>query len=84
MRTHDAVSTHSPIAVATTLGLFVVMYILVFGTGVGYMLKLVARGPSIQDDHEPGDLDDPNRRPSRPLSAFPDNPTSAAPAAAEA
>ena len=72
MRTKDAVSNHSPMALATTLGLFVVMYVLVFGTGVGYMVKLVAKGPSIHDDPHPDEAEIPHKRPARPLSAFPD------------
>ncbi len=74
MRTKDAVSTHSPMALATTLGLFVVMYVLVFGTGVGYLVKLVAKGPSIHDDPHPNEAEIPHKRPARPLSAFPDRP----------
>ena len=45
MRTGDAVSNHSALALSTTLILFVVMYFAVFGTGIRYMLKLVAKGP---------------------------------------
>ncbi|MFQ8433448.1 cytochrome ubiquinol oxidase subunit I [Amaricoccus sp. W119] len=78
MRTADAVSNHSAIALSTTLAVFVVVYFAVFGTGVGYMLKLVARGP---DGHEPpaeGGADPttepPAGRPARPLSATPDAP----------
>jgi len=66
MRTKDAVSIHSLAAVGGTLGLFVVMYFAVFGTGVAYMIKLVARGP------EPGDAAAPaSARPARPMSAAP-------------
>lgn len=81
MRTKDAVSNHSALALSATLGLFFVMYFFVFGTGLSYMLKLVGRGP---DAHEPpphgeGDGGKPraggpqNLRPSRPLSAAPDD-----------
>ena len=45
MRTSDAVSNHSALALSTTLIVFIVMYFAVFGTGVSYMLKLVAKGP---------------------------------------
>src|ERR1700724_1977494 len=45
MRTKDAVSNHSALALSTTLAVFIVMYIAVFGTGISYMLKLVAKGP---------------------------------------
>jgi cytochrome d ubiquinol oxidase subunit I len=74
MRTRDAVSNHSVLALSTTLIVFVVMYCVVFGTGISYMLKLVARGPQ-----ETGDIDHTPRgrgqspRPARPLSASPDD-----------
>ena len=45
MRTADAVSNHSALALSTTLILFVVMYCAVFGAGISYLLKLVAEGP---------------------------------------
>ncbi len=45
MRTENAVSNHSALALSITLILFIVMYTIVFGTGASYMLKLVARGP---------------------------------------
>ena len=53
MRTKDAVSNHSALALSTTLIVILVMYFAVFGTGVSYMLKLVAKGPE-----EPGSKDD--------------------------
>lgn len=73
MRTKDAVSNHSALAVSTTLIVFIVMYFAVFGTGVSYMLKLIAKGP---EHHEP-EIGSPSdggqaQRPSRPLSAAPD------------
>jgi cytochrome d ubiquinol oxidase subunit I len=46
MRTADAVSNHSALALSTTLILFVVMYCAVFGAGISYLLKLVAKGPA--------------------------------------
>jgi len=67
MRTRDAVSNHSALALSATLALFIVMYFIVFGTGISYMLKLVARGPA-HDDHAADD----KGRPARPLSAAPD------------
>ncbi|RCS24155.1 cytochrome ubiquinol oxidase subunit I [Phyllobacterium salinisoli] len=70
MRTRDAVSDHSALAMSTTLGLFIVMYFVVFGTGVSYMLKLVAKGPgTFEDSREHGQTE----RPARPLSAAPDH-----------
>ncbi len=81
MRTKDAVSNHSALALSATLGLFFVMYFFVFGTGLSYMLKLVGRGP---DTHEPPPQADAEgampqarsqqtMRPARPLSAAPDD-----------
>jgi cytochrome d ubiquinol oxidase subunit I len=70
MRTRDAVSNHSAQTLTASLAVFVVMYVAVFGTGVSYMLKLVAKGPG----HEvtPDDAEATNRRPARPLSAASD------------
>ena len=71
MRTKDAVSNHSALALSTTLIVFIVMYAIVFGTGISYMLKLVGKGP----DESEGDADGQGQvqRPARPLSAAPDN-----------
>jgi cytochrome d ubiquinol oxidase subunit I len=80
MRTSEAVSNHSALALSLSLGVFVVMYCIVFGVGVYYMLKLIAigpeelktenRGPAIEFSGEPP----PDARPARPLSATPDAP----------
>jgi cytochrome d ubiquinol oxidase subunit I len=43
MRTADAVSNHSALALSTSLLIFIVMYFAVFGTGIAYMLRLVGR-----------------------------------------
>ena len=75
MRTRDAVSSHPASALTTTLIVFVVMYLAVFGTGVSYMLKLAAKGPVELELGPPnGDHDGLkgtplDQRPSRPLSA---------------
>ncbi len=73
MRTKDAVSNHSVLAVSTTLIVFMVVYFAVFGVGVTYLLKLIAKGP---EHHEPeiGTSGEGGKaqRPSRPLSAAPD------------
>jgi cytochrome d ubiquinol oxidase subunit I len=68
MRTKDAVSNHSALALSTTLLLFIVMYFAVFGTGVSYLLRLVARGPSQEATSATEPL---HERPARPLSAAP-------------
>ena len=43
MRTEMRCLNHSALALSTTLIAVIVMYIIVFGTGVSYMLKLVAK-----------------------------------------
>jgi cytochrome d ubiquinol oxidase subunit I len=74
MRTRDAVSNHSAVALSTTLGVFIVMYFFIFGAGVRYMLKLIAKGPqSGGQEDSPGDGERKNQRPARPLSAAPDS-----------
>ncbi|WP_370677392.1 cytochrome ubiquinol oxidase subunit I [Pleomorphomonas sp. PLEO] len=73
MRTKDAVSNHSAPVLSATLIVFMVMYFAVFGTGVSYMLKLIAKGPADSDDeHTPHDAGQ-SPRPARPLSAAPDD-----------
>ena len=76
MRTKDAVSSHLALALTTTLIVFVVMYLAVFGTGVSYMLKLAARGPAelgpSNGDHGRLEGTPLDQRPSRPLSAASD------------
>jgi cytochrome d ubiquinol oxidase subunit I len=73
LRTKDAVSNHSALTLSITLIVILVMYFAVFGTGVSYMLKLVAKGPEARGpDDEAGERNAQNRRPSRPLSAVPD------------
>jgi cytochrome bd ubiquinol oxidase subunit I len=45
MRTADAVSPVSATQLGVSLAVFVVVYLLVFGAGTGYLLKLIAKGP---------------------------------------
>jgi cytochrome d ubiquinol oxidase subunit I len=71
MRTKDAVSDHSALELSITLIVFIVMYVAVFGTGISYMLKLVAKGPQSYDEHSP-EQSPQSGRPTRPLSAVPD------------
>ena len=77
MRTADAVAHHSALAMTASLASFVVVYVAVFGTGIVYMLKLMAIGPERHSgliDAASGEA--PQQRPARPLSAAPDiNPT---------
>ncbi|EJF90476.1 cytochrome ubiquinol oxidase subunit I [Bartonella tamiae] len=72
MRTSEAVSDHSAITLSFSLIGFIVVYFAVFGIGVRYMLKLIAKGPQ---SHE-GDLSTINpeqvQRPARPMSVAPD------------
>ena len=72
LRTADGVSNHSAPTMAATLGLLVVMYVIVFGVGVSYLLKLIARGPDEEGDDPAADDYTPGR-PARPLSAAPDD-----------
>jgi cytochrome d ubiquinol oxidase subunit I len=71
MRTKDAVSNHSALELSITLIVFIVMYVAVFGTGIRYMLKLVAKGPQPYGQHTP-EPEGQSGRPARPLSAVPD------------
>jgi cytochrome d ubiquinol oxidase subunit I len=75
MRTKDAVSNHSALALTTMLAVFVVMYFAVFGTGISYMIKLIARGPEeLGPSGAPAPAEGAHwRTPARPLSAAPDD-----------
>lgn len=70
MRTEDAVSNHSALTMSATLIIFILVYCVVFGIGLSYMLKIAGRGPARFE--EPPVLDEALRRPARPLSAAPD------------
>lgn len=70
MRTADAVSPVSATHVGLTLAMFVVVYLVVFGVGTVYLLRLIAKGPQIDEGRHfieggPGQA----HSPSRPLSA---------------
>nr|WP_294838151.1 cytochrome ubiquinol oxidase subunit I [uncultured Methylotenera sp.] len=45
MRTVDGVSKHDISSLALSLGLFIAVYLFVFGVGVAYVLRLVHKGP---------------------------------------
>ena len=51
LRTQDSASPLDAQQVGTTLLVFVVVYFLVFGAGIYYMLKLMKQGPTSTDAH---------------------------------
>jgi cytochrome d ubiquinol oxidase subunit I len=50
LRTADAASPLSSQQVGTSLLVLIIVYFLVFGSGIYYMLKLMAKGPHIGDE----------------------------------
>lgn len=69
-RTADAVSRHGVVQLGITLTLFVLVYAVVFGTGIAYLLRMVRKGPVLHASEQaeqggPGQ----DRQPMRPLSA---------------
>jgi cytochrome d ubiquinol oxidase subunit I len=73
MRTADAVSGHSFEQLALTLAIFVVVYLLVFGAGTAYLLRIIGKGPSTGESSHPVDGGPGHmRQPMRPLSAAPE------------
>jgi len=80
MRTAQAVSPLTAQQVGISLMAFVVVYFLVFGTGIYYLLKLMRNGPALpgQTPHEPHEPREPhvarpalaaNQTARRPMSA---------------
>lgn len=67
LRTVDAASPVGASSVGTSLAVFVVVYLLVFGAGFYYLLRLMAKGPS--DEPQPEGGPGQKRQPQRPLSA---------------
>ena len=72
MRTADAVSPVSASQLGISLALFVIVYFVVFGAGTAYLLRLIAKGPLVDEGLQPvaGGLGQA-RNPARPLSAAP-------------
>ncbi|RDZ26352.1 cytochrome ubiquinol oxidase subunit I [Lysobacter silvisoli] len=71
LRTADAVSAVNAGSVLTSLIVFVVVYLTVFGAGIGYLVKLIRKGPH---PHEPAPRPrQGDKTPARPLSV-PDEP----------
>lgn len=72
LRTADAVSAVNAGSVMTSLIVFAVAYLTVFGAGIGYLLKLIRKGPH---PHEPAPRQGQGEKtPARPLSV-PDEPS---------
>ena len=73
LRTADAVTPHVAGEVGLTLALFVVVYLLVFGAGTYYLLRLIGKGPVAGEGSHPveGGPGEP-RQPMRPLSGAPE------------
>ncbi|MNM88006.1 Cytochrome bd-II ubiquinol oxidase subunit 1 [compost metagenome] len=74
MRTSDAVSNHSVTQMSITLLLFVVVYFSLFGVGIGYMMRLVRKGPATAEGRRPTSGGPGQQRTAaRPLSASGDD-----------
>ncbi|WP_435606286.1 cytochrome ubiquinol oxidase subunit I [Pseudomonas knackmussii] len=70
MRTADGVSNHSTLQMSITLLMFVVVYFSLFGVGIGYMMRLVRKGPVTHEGREASEGGAGRQRtPARPLSA---------------
>ena len=74
MRTADGVSAHSAAEVGFTLALFVVVYFVVFGAGTIYMLRIIRKGPEVDESrHPPQGGPGRMRQAMRPLSGAPED-----------
>jgi cytochrome d ubiquinol oxidase subunit I len=73
MRTADAASAHSAASLGFSLALFVVVYLIVFGAGTVYGLRLISKGPKVDEGllPNPGGPGQPHQ-PMRPLSGAPE------------
>jgi cytochrome d ubiquinol oxidase subunit I len=70
MRTANAVSDHGAPQLTLTLALFVLVYAAVFGTGMGYLGRLIRVGPKPFEGARPEEGGPgKERQPMRPLSA---------------
>ncbi|TCK39510.1 cytochrome bd-I ubiquinol oxidase subunit 1 apoprotein [Paraburkholderia sp. BL8N3] len=70
MRTANAVSPVTAQQVGVSLLVFVIVYTLVFGTGIYYLLKLLRHGPALPGQSTPAPaMDDAGHTARRPLSA---------------
>ncbi|TCK09145.1 cytochrome ubiquinol oxidase subunit I [Marinobacterium mangrovicola] len=55
LKTADAASPHQVNELTITLVLFVLVYVLIFGTGIRYMLSLIRKGPDHSDEDDDSD-----------------------------
>jgi cytochrome d ubiquinol oxidase subunit I len=70
LRTSDAVSAHGAAQLGITLSIFILVYCAVFGTGIGYLFRLIRKGPQPgEGDHLEHGGPGQERQPMRPLSA---------------
>lgn len=70
LRTEDAVSAHGALQLSVTLIIFVLVYFAVFGTGIGYLLRLLRKGPvSVANQSPSSGGPGREKHPMRPLSA---------------
>jgi cytochrome d ubiquinol oxidase subunit I len=80
MRTADGVSAHTGSELGFTLATFVIVYVVVFGAGTVYALRLIRKGPQVREGElpTPGGAGRP-RQPMRPLSGAYDDTDAAQP-----
>jgi cytochrome bd ubiquinol oxidase subunit I len=71
LRTRDAVSPITAQSAGVSMLIFVMVYFLVFGTGIYYILKLIQTGPGIAQDHAtvPATVERVDATGRRPLAA---------------
>lgn len=67
MRTADGVTPHDAFEVGLTLALFVVVYCILFGAGIVYILRLIRQGPEGDSPPPKDDLGEPTIA-GRPLA----------------
>ncbi|GLO49859.1 Cytochrome bd-I ubiquinol oxidase subunit 1 [compost metagenome] len=68
LRTTDAASNHSALQMSMTLAAFVLIYFSVFTVGIGYMMRLVRKGPTAHEELPPPDQPESLATARRPLS----------------
>ncbi|MFK0270338.1 cytochrome ubiquinol oxidase subunit I [Pseudomonas asiatica] len=68
LRTTDAASNHSALQMSMTLAAFVLIYFSVFTVGIGYMMRLVRKGPTSHEELPPPHQPESLATARRPLS----------------